>query len=110
MAAKLLKKKGYEVLQRNCRSSLGEIDLIMRDGDTVVFVEVKTRTSGKWGDPESAVTPAQQRRICREAMRFANHHRLRERPLRFDVVAVLLEGDARPRFRHYEGAFTIQGA
>ena len=108
LAERFLRKKGCRVIRRNCRSSLGEIDLVMRDGDEVVFVEVKTRTSRQWGEPEDAVTPSKQRKIGREAVRFATRHNLRERPLRFDVVAVLLEDGAEPEFRHYENAFSLR--
>lgn len=107
LAAEFLKKKGYKVLRRNCRSALGEIDLLMRDGDEVVFVEVKTRTANTWGEPEAAVTPAKQRRLGRQAERFATRHRLRGHPLRFDVVAVLLEDDRPPELRHYPDAFIL---
>ena len=107
MAARFLKKKGYKIIRRNCRSSMGEIDLVMRDRDEVVFVEVKTRASRQWGEPEQAVNRAKQRRISLQAMRFATRHNLRERPLRFDVVAVVLaDGDA-PRITHYPDAFPL---
>jgi len=107
LAARFLRKRGFKVLRRNCRSTLGEIDLVMRDGDEVVFVEVKTRSSRTWGDPEDAVTPAKQRKVGRQAMLFANQNNLRRRPLRFDVVAVLLEEGADPEVRHYRDAFAI---
>lgn len=107
LAARFLKKKGYKPIRRNCRSSMGEIDLVMRDRDEVVFVEVKTRTSRQWGDPEQAVTRTKQRRISRQAMRFATRHDLRGRPLRFDVVAVVLADGARPRITHYPDAFRL---
>ena len=107
LAARFLKKKGYKLLRRNCRSKWGEIDLIMRDGDTVVFVEVKTRSTGQWGAPEDAVTPAKRRRIARQAELFANRNKLRDHPLRFDVVAVLAPDEKDPEIRHYVDAFTI---
>ena len=108
LAADFLKTLGYKVLRRNCRSLLGEIDLIMRDGDAVVFVEVKSRSSATWGDPEHAVTRGKQRKICRQAVLFADRHKLRGHPLRFDVVTVLLEDDTAPVFKHFENAFTLQ--
>lgn len=107
LAARFLRKAGYTILRRNCRSYLGEIDLVARDGEEVVFVEVKTRTSSAWGDPEAAVTPAKQRKICRAALSFAGRNKLRERPLRFDVVAVLLEDPRKPQFTHYKDAFLL---
>ena len=108
LAARFLKKLGYKVLRRNCGSSLGEIDLIMRDGDTVVFVEVKTRSSTTTGDPESAVTRDKQRKIGRQAALFANRHNLLERPLRFDVVTIVLDDPKTPTVKHFKDAFTLQ--
>ena len=111
LAARFLRKQlGYRILRRNCRSKLGEIDLIARDGNEVVFVEVKTRSSRTWGDPEAAVTPAKRRKLCRAAAAFAAQNHLRERPLRFDVVAVLLEEGREPELRHYKDAFPIQAS
>ena len=111
LAARFLRKQlGYRILRRNCRSKLGEIDLIARDGNEVVFVEVKTRSSRTWGDPETAVTPAKRRKLCRAAAAFAARNRLREHPLRFDVVAVLLEDGRDPEFRHYKDAFPISAS
>ena len=107
VAARFLKKKGYKTIRRNCRSSVGEIDLVMRDGDEVVFVEVKTRASRQWGDPEEAVSRAKRRRISRQAMRFATRHNLRDRPLRFDVVAVVAAEGAAPVITHYPDAFPL---
>ena len=111
LAARFLRKQlGYKILRRNCRSKLGELDLIVRDGDEVVFVEVKTRSSRTWGDPETAVTPAKRRKLCRAAAAFAARNRLREHPLRFDVIAVLLEDGLEPELKHYKDAFPIQAS
>lgn len=107
LAARFLRKLGYRVIRRNCRSTLGELDLVLRDHDEVVFVEVKTRASARWGDPEAAVTPAKRRRLARAAVQFAERHDLRSLPLRFDVVAVLLPPGAPPEIRHYPNAFPI---
>lgn len=107
LAARFLRKAGYKILRRNCRSHFGEIDIVARDGDEVVFVEVKARTSAEWGAPEESVTPAKQRKICRTALAFAGRHKLRDRPLRFDVVAVLLEDPEKPRFTLYKDAFAL---
>lgn len=105
LAARFLRRQGFRILRRNCRARGGEIDLIARDGDEVVFVEVKTRTSRQWGDPEDSVTPTKQRRISLAASSFADRYRLHTRPLRFDVVAVLLPEDGPTEFRHYRNAF-----
>ena len=105
LAEEFLRKLGYKLLRRNWRAPGGEIDLIARDGKEVVFAEVKSRSTGEWGDPETAVHRAKQRRICLAARQFANRYRLRGHTLRFDVVAVLLDGDRPPQIRHYKSAF-----
>lgn len=105
LAAEFLKRLGYDILQRNCRKQYGELDLVARDGRTVVFVEVKTRASGHWGDPADAVGPRKQRKLCLTALAFTARHRLHDRPLRFDVVAILLADP--PDIRHHVNAFTL---
>jgi putative endonuclease len=81
--------QGYEVLDRNWRCRDGEIDLVLRKGSTVVFSEVKARSSTAYGTPAEAVTPAKQRRIRRLAVRWLREHDVRAAVVRFDVVAVL---------------------
>lgn len=105
LAARFLKRQGCKILQRNCRSKFGEIDLIVRDGDAVVFVEVKTRTSGEWGDPAQAVDVNKQRRIRLTAERFATRGKIRDFTLRFDIVAIILPPDGEPVIEHYKDAF-----
>ncbi len=108
LAERLLKKQGLRLIRRNSRSIVGEIDLIMRERDEVVFVEVKTRSSRTWGEPEQAVTRAKQQRLIRHARQFVERHKLQEHPLRFDVVAVLMDGAAGPEIRHYRNAFVAK--
>ena len=104
LAARFLRKLGCAILQRNCRSALGELDLIVRDGDEVVFVEVKTRSAED--DTIPPVTPAQQRRIYRVASAFALRHRIEHRTLRFDVISVLILPGQPPAIRHIKDAFS----
>ncbi len=80
---------GYEVVARNWRCREGELDLVVRRGRTLVFVEVKTRTTDRYGTPAAAVTPAKQQRLRRLAMRFLQASEVRPASLRFDVVAIL---------------------
>jgi len=91
-AVGFLQKKGYEILHRNVRYKRGEIDIIARDGDTVVFVEVKSRSSSGFGVPEEAVDRRKQRQLCRLALLYLQKkgwlHRV---DCRFDVVAVSLD-------------------
>ena len=87
-AARHLAGLGYRVLERNYRTPQGEIDLIALDGGTVVFVEVKTRTSDAFGAPELAVDQRKQGRMIKAALGYLKHKRLHQMPCRFDVVAI----------------------
>jgi putative endonuclease len=109
-AARFLRRCGYRIVERGCRSRWGELDLVAVDRQTVVFVEVKTRTSATAGDPSEAVTPDKQRRLTRLAVGWLKRHRLLEQPARFDVVAVTwAEGCRRPKVDHYLNAFDARG-
>lgn len=89
-AAARYRAHGYEVLSRNWRCREGEIDLVCVDDSTIVFVEVKTRSSLAYGHPAEAVGPVKQRRLRRLAGRWLEDHTVAPgRALRFDVVAVL---------------------
>jgi putative endonuclease len=88
-AAAWYREAGYEVVARNWRCRDGELDLVVRNQRTVVFCEVKTRSSDRFGVPAEAVTPAKQRRIRALAAHFLREHQLSAANLRFDVAAVL---------------------
>ncbi len=93
MAEDYLTARGMRCLERRYREKCGEIDLIMRDGDTVVFVEVKSRfSSGQAGSGMLAVTPAKQRRIARAATLYLMRNPAAGRGVRFDVVEVNRDG------------------
>lgn len=107
VAARFLRSLGMKVLVRGYRTSQGEVDLICRDGDRVVFVEVKTRTRGI---PAEAVTPAKQRRLTLAALHFLKKHNLLETPSRFDVVGIVWpEGKDPIRIDHIVDAFEPPG-
>ena len=94
-AAGYLEQQGYQVLTRNYYIRGGEIDLIAEDGEYLVFVEVKYRSSRKAGDPAEAVTPEKQKRIIRAARVYMMKEHIRpDRPVRFDVVSIL-DGEIR---------------
>jgi putative endonuclease len=106
-AASFLRKKGFRILARGYRTHQGELDLIARDGDTVVFVEVKAR---RHGQPAEAVTPEKQRRLTLAALHFLHRHKLLEQRCRFDVVTVLWPNEQRePTIEHIVGAFEAVG-
>ena len=91
-AAELLKRRGYKILEQNYRSRLGEIDIIARDRQTLVFVEVKARTSSDYGPPKAAVTPAKQRKISMAALGYLKETGQTRVKARFDVVTLLGAG------------------
>ena len=114
IAAAFLIARGAKLLHRNWRSGLkgvrGEIDLIVQIGDTLCFVEVKTRADSFHGEPQEAVTLAKQRQICRLATAFVMEFELSETTIRFDIVEVWLAPDKRtkPRVAWLENAFEFQ--
>lgn len=109
VAAKLLIAKGYTVLARNYRAPGGEVDLVCLAGDTVVFVEVKTRGPGCLGRPEQAVTRAKRGRLARAAAAFLSERDWWDRPCRFDVVAVLAREEGLTA-THLPDAFGLEDA
>ena len=90
LAAAYLAEAGYRIVERNYRCIFGEIDIVAEEGETLVFVEVKSRRSEAYGDPQLAVGYEKQKKISRIAMHYLEEKRLRRRPARFDVVAVKL--------------------
>ena len=92
-ACDFLRANGYEIVARNWRTARGEIDIVARDGPTLVFVEVKSRAGPGFGGPEAAVHPAKQRRLIAAARSFLGETAC-ALPVRFDVVAYL---EGRPR-------------
>ncbi len=106
-AARFLRRAGLKVLLRGYRTSEGEIDLIARDGETLVFVEVKSRRAGS---PAEAVTPEKQRRLTLAALHFLKRHHLLEQRCRFDVVAIVWpEGRHPASIEHLRNAFEAVG-
>jgi putative endonuclease len=108
-AARYLRKLGYVIVARGHRDNIGELDLVAVDGRTVVFIEVKTRTSHDAGHPADAVDEAKQRRLTRLALSYMKRHDLLECAARFDVVAVTWPLRGRPTIEHYQNAFEAVG-
>ena len=94
IAEKRLKAEGYAIRERNFRASAGEIDFIAEEKGVLCFIEVKARTSLRFGSPAEAVTAEKQRRIVRAAQEYLHRKRLGAVACRFDVVSVLDSGDA----------------
>lgn len=83
-----LRKKGYSIVELNYRCVFGEIDIIARDGYELVFVEVKSRTSSRFGDPESSVDLKKQKKLSRSALHYLECRGVSDCNARFDVLAV----------------------
>ncbi len=89
LAAQFLQSRGLQLLARNLRWRDGELDIVMRDGDTLVFVEVRYRASEAFGGAAASVTMGKQRRIVRAAAHYlASEPRFARLPARFDVIAI----------------------
>ena len=97
-------RRGYRIVARRYRVRGGEIDLVARDGATLVFVEVKARESHEFGAAAEAVTPTKQMRLTRLAGEYLVRHRLQDCPCRFDVVAIHFDGGA-PEIEVMQNAF-----
>ena len=104
-ACRVLERRGYRILARRYRTRFGEIDLVARHGDYIVFVEVKTRRGGRFGEPAAAVTAEKQRRLTVMASDYLARHRLERAPARFDVVGITAEPLAPARVDVFVDAF-----
>ncbi len=104
LALRYLSRKGYTLVERNYRTRYGELDLILRKNNTLVFVEVKLRRGTGFGDPLEAVTPRKQAKIRSLAELYLLDREPAFDTVRFDVVGILL-GKGPPSVRHIEDAF-----
>ena len=109
-AARFLRRQGCRILVRNFTCSLGELDLVVLDGRTIVFVEVRSTAGTDPERPAASVDDVKQRRLTDLALYFLRQHRLLGRPARFDVLAVTWpEGQRQPTVTHYRAAFEAVG-
>jgi putative endonuclease len=104
-ACRFLKGLGYHLLARNFGCPSGEIDLICREADCIVFVEVKTRSDDSPADPEANITTGKQRRMERVAKVWLARHRWPDCAYRFDAVSVIMPSIGEARVRHIREAF-----
>ena len=105
VAAEHLQNLGYVLLDRNWRCSDGEVDLVLRDGDDLVFCEVKTRRGDRFGPPAAAVDYRKVRKLRQLALRWLADASVRFPGIRFDVVEVLPRRNGAPQVRHIPSAF-----
>jgi len=102
VAVKNLEEHGYNILARNTRTPFGEIDIIAEKDGITIFVEVKTRTSSKYGPPEIAVTPRKQEHMLSAAEHYTAEHDIDH--WQIDVIAVEGKPGSQPKFTHFENA------
>jgi putative endonuclease len=105
LACAYLRDQGVEVIERNWKCQAGEADVIAREGDDLVFMEVKTRTSNSSGFPEEAVDRKKRRRYEKIAMEYLFSHDLPSARVRFDVLALLLSTNGKAFLKHHRDAY-----
>ena len=108
LAVEELERRGYAIVDRRWRTRAGEIDIIARDGDTLVFVEVKARDGHEFGDGAESVTMRKRQTIVRLAKHYVQDARWGDRPCRFDVVTIHLDS-GQPVVTVYPNAFDESG-
>lgn len=106
LAVRRLKKAGYKIIETNYRTRLGEIDIIAKEKDTLVFVEVKSRRSVHFGSPKWAITPKKQKKISMVALHYLKATNQSSARARFDVVAVMSNRD-KPQVDIIKNAFDL---
>ena len=108
-AEQYLRHKGYRVVARNLRSSVGELDLVVEDGQVLVFVEVKSRRTGAFGGAIHAIHRRKQAKLIQLAAQYLARHHMKDRLCRFDVVLLQGSDTIATRIEHIQNAFEVPG-
>lgn len=106
VALQFLKKQGYTIIQRNFKTQIGEIDIIAKDGETIVFVEVKTRKNDTFGAPYESVNTAKRQKMKNVALLYLKKQK-KELPARFDVISINCLQNGQKDIRHIRDAFEV---
>ncbi len=106
-AATYLGRVGFDILERNWRTRAGEVDIVAKEGATLVLVEVKTRRTIRAGTAEEAVSPTKQRRIGKLAAAYVQQMDAEPEDIRFDVVTIHVLAPDRALLRHHRAAFVV---
>lgn len=101
-ATEYLVERGYEIIARNVRTPYGEIDIIVKQGDITIFVEVKTRTSNKMGLPEESITPRKRQHMLAAAEHYTAEHEMDH--WQIDVISIEGKPGSKPKITHFENA------
>jgi len=105
LASEFLESAGLRIIVRNYRNKTGEIDIIARDQETLVFVEVKTRKSLTYGQPYEAVSRKKQKQICRLALYYMTRNKHHDQAVRFDVISIVMTSNENPKIEHLINCF-----
>jgi len=108
LAEGFLRKQGMKTVARRYRTPVGELDLVMREGETIVFVEVKTQRDTRYQEPQERVRADKRRKLLKAARWFVAQKPWADPPCRFDIVAVTLPEVGEPRIVHFADAFVPQ--
>ena len=108
-AEQYLRRKGYRIVARNLRSSIGELDLVAEDGQVLVFVEVKARRTDAFGGAIHAVHQRKQEKLIQLAAQYLARHHIKDRLCRFDVVLLQGTDDVASQVEHIQNAFDVSG-
>jgi putative endonuclease len=104
IAARFLANQGFEIIERNYRYERSEVDIVARDSNVLVFVEVKARRSRKFGEPEDAVTERKRKRLLKVAEGYLYEHKIENVECRFDVLSIFFHG-GETDIKHIKNAF-----
>ncbi len=108
-AEEFLRRKGYRILERNVRSTLGELDVVAEDGQVLVFVEVKARRTDVFGGAIHAVHHRKQKKLIQLAAQYLARHHIKDRLCRFDVVLLQGSNAVASQIEHIQNAFEVSG-
>jgi putative endonuclease len=106
LAVEFLRKKNYKILAKNYKTFIGEIDIVAKDAETIVFVEVKTRANDAFGCPFEAVNARKKQKLKNLALLFLKRHR-QKAPARFDVISVVQMQSGKKTIEHIIDAFEV---
>lgn len=109
-AVQHLKKNGYNILKRNYKSRLGEIDIIAEEDGVLCFIEVKTRSSRDFGTPQDSITKTKRHKLSKLALGYLKQKRIMDSKMRFDVVSILITNTKKKEIELIKNAFDMEGA
>lgn len=106
LAREYLRKKGYKILEHNYRTRYGEIDIIAQQDSSIVFIEVRTKRTPKFGPPQLSITKFKRNQITKSALAYIKENAISDQSCRFDVVAITFESSG-TKIDHIENAFEL---